>query len=815
MLANKITFAQVTDSTHITFVTSSAYDSGLEVLFTDDSGNPLSVTEVNSSTATGYTVTCGTNLDLTKTYTVTVGDMSKTATIAPTLIDHLYAYNGELGAIYHPDSTVFKLWAPEASAVNLLIYNTASDSPPSITYAMTRGTGTEKGVWSYRYLGDADGKIYQYQVTNGGITNKVLDPYAKSMVAFDSEGADTVGKGVVINLNNKAALTLTDPREYQGLKKYHWESDHFYHLQQQTQAIIYEMSVRDFTIDPADDSVPLAQKGTYLGFIYKIPYLKKLGITHVQLMPVVEWYCGKESQREFEDFDRNQSGAVTYPLDGKSSYGKSYYNWGYDPLNFFTPEGWFASDPNNPYARIKELRTLIAALHTNGIGVILDVVYNHTYTTSIFENIVPYYYYRRDANGNLVSYSGCGNDCATERSMFRKLMIDSTTYWLREFHVDGFRFDLAGLFDKETVNRLTLACRAINPSVELHGELWNMGGISDITERYVKGDSSGNSSYRVLMEVKNGVSGFSDGFRDGMIQRYCASPITEGGFIQAQPKHVSSDWGSAIDTDDPYNEKRVRTGIIGNLSNYTGTSGSPLASDDYNLYCDEPGESVNYTNCHDGYTIWDKICGSTPNYSDAERLRVNKLQAAMVLTSQGKVFLHGGEELLRSKPNPISSTSYDSNSYDSPDSVNQICWANSTSPAGSDMIDYYSGMIALRKSHPAFTMENAELIQNSLTFIDGTPIFVIAYRIRRTDGIEPWRDIIVIFNSNRVSQTVNISEVDVTDWIVVVDGAKANLNGFASSDGVYLGNGTITVPAISAVVIHAPNDPCRPHSRNH
>lgn len=791
--SNQITFAQITDLTHITFTTTSVYDSSLSVTVTDDSGAAITVSEVDNSNAPSYTIILGSSVDPAKTYTVTVGTMSKTAIIAPSLVDSQYTFNGELGAIYTKASTTFKLWAPKASAVKLLIYAAATDTDPSSTYAMTRGTGSENGVWSYTYRGDADGVIYQYEVTNNSNTNKVLDPYARSMAAFDSESDDKVGKGVVVNTNSRTALTLIDPRVTTRFATYDWSRDSYYRLQNQTQAIIYEMSIRDFTIDQNDTTataVPANLKGTYLGFIYKIPYLKKLGITHVQLMPVVEWYCGKETHKEYEA-----------TASGRGTYGSSYYNWGYDPLNYFTPEGWYASDPNDPYSRIKELRTLIAALHANGIGVILDVVYNHTYNTDIFENIVPYYYYRRDSSGNPTGYSGCGNDCATERSMFRKLMIDSTTYWLREFHVDGFRFDLAGLFDNETVKKLTFACRAINPYVELHGELWNMGGLNDITERFVKGDPSGSSSYRALLEMKNGPSGFSDGFRDGMTHPVYNSPLATGAFIQAQEYTDSSE-------GDTYSEKRVRTGIVANLSNYTSTSASPLSSSYYNLFCDEPSESVNYTNCHDGYTIWDKICGSCISYTNAQRLRVNKLQASMVLTSQGKVFLHGGEEILRSKSN-------DSNSYDSPDSINQVTWSNSTGSEGVDMLDYYAGLITLRKAHPAFTLKNASLIQNSLTFIDGTPNFVIAYRIKRTDPQESWHDIIVIHNSNTSQQMITISGVDMRNWTVVVDGSKADQNGFRSADGVTLDNGTIIVPPISTVVIHAPANDGHDHNQSH
>lgn len=761
---NRILRARLVEKTAIEVVTLEALDStAVFKIFTGDT--EVRVSSIDPSSAPRYYITLANEIDFSKSYQVVVGQKSADLTVAPELIDTLFAYDGKLGALYTPAATTFKLWAPLASDVKLLFYKSNNATTSASTIAMAKG---EQGVWSCTVSGNLDGQLYQYQVTHGQTSKLVLDPYAKSMTAFNSDGPDKVGKGVVIDLGK------TDPDG--------WKRDRYVKLKNQEDAIIYEVHVRDFTI--ADPLIPQEKRGTYEGFIEKIPYLKQLGVTHVQLLPVQNWYYGNETDRSYE------SGMAT---------DNSNYNWGYDPHNYHTPEGWYASDPNDPYARVRELKLLISKLHEAGIGVVLDVVYNHTAVTSILEDIVPGYYYRLNDDGTLAAGSGCGNDTASERAMFRKLMIDSAAYWVREYHIDGFRFDLMGLHDLTTMNLLAATCRAINPDLELHGEGWNMGTLP-LHERYCKGGGSEDDYHRALLEVSHGISAFSDGMRDGLIQENFQTP-TKGGFVQHDQSYGRD------------HEAWVRRGIVGNIVGYTTTL--PINENKYDCFCDDPEESVNYTTCHDGLTINDKLKLTLPSVSREEFIKRYKLQCALVLTSQGKAFFQAGEELFRSKPatDPAANQAYISNGYchnshDASDEINKIDWTKfqARDPETIDLFNFYAGMIALRKAHPAFRMRTAEQIRKNLTFIDEAIDGLIAYRIRNADGDGEgrWNDIIVIFNATPTMQRIDIPGVDLTDWKVVVDGDQVNMNGIDSGN-IILGEGTVTVQGISAVVIHGPN----------
>lgn len=732
-----------------------------------DGDNNLPIDGIDQSHGSRVIIRLAQALRVDRTYRVLLDQNAVIVTVAPELLDTHFAYDGPLGAIYSVSATTFKLWAPLASAVWLLFFTGSNDETPSRVVPLDRGSGTEQGIWRCTVSGDLEGQIYQYQVIHERIGKRVLDPYAVAMTEFNSDGEDLVGKGVVVHPGK------SNPEG--------WEMDHYVRLEHAEDAIIYEVHIRDFTI--ADPGIPPSLRGTYEGFILKIPYLKTLGVTHVQLLPVQNWYYGNESDKSYEP------GMAT---------DNSNYNWGYDPHNYYTPEGWFASEPGDPYARIRELKRLIRELHQAGIGVVLDVVYNHTALASILEDIVPNYYYRREDDGTFTNGSGCGNDTASERAMFRKLMIDSAMYWVREYHVDGFRFDLMGLHDISTMNQLALACRAINPEIELHGEGWNIGTLP-LHDRYCKGGGSGADYHRPLLLVDRGIAMFSDGMRDGLIQFDYQSP-TQGGFVQ-------NDAGYGRD-----HEAYVRRGIVGNIVGYT--TGLPINNALYDCFCDEPGESVNYTTCHDGLTIHDKLKLTLPeNVSRDEFIKRYKLQCAVVMISQGKVFFQAGEELLRSKPatDPAANQSYISygychNSHNASDDINKIDWSKfqAGDPETLDLHDFYAGMIRLRKAHRAFRMERVEMIQASLEFLEEAVDGLLAYRIRRKDGQDIWEDIIVIFNATSTKQTVDVPGVNLNQWQVVVDGKRVNLNGILPDGRIALGDGVITVPEISAVILHAP-----------
>lgn len=714
-----------------------------EALRVKDGKKFVPLAELDTSREPIYTVTLRDDLDLSKNYTIECGKMTATTMLTPKVIDDQFTYTGQLGNFYTAKSTTFKLWAPLASDVKLLLFNKADAQNADTTVPMVKSV---EGVWSVTVQGNLVGKFYQYAVTNAGVTKAVLDPYARSMAEFNSNGADKVGKGAIVD------LAKTNPTG--------WEKDKYVSVKDQEDVIIYEMSVRDFTI-AANSGVAAEKRGTYLGFIQKIPHLKELGVTHVQLMPIQNFYYGNEVDKAFEN---------------KGSAGEANYNWGYDPHNYNTPEGWYSTNPNDPQLRINEVKQLVKALHDAGIGVIMDVVYNHTANTSILEDIVPNYYYRRNDKGNFTSGSGCGNDTASERTMWRKFMVESTKYWVQEYHIDGFRFDLMGLHDETTMKEIAKTIRAVNPSATILGEGWDMGTLPE-PDRYIKAGTTNHS----LVEMEHAIAVFNDTLRDAMKHGFYASPLNEGTFIQAA---------------NPGKEPLIRAGIIAGMVDYTSTMSVDTGF--YNRFADDPEETITYSDCHDGYTIWDKIVGSTPNYTEAERIRVNKLAAAMIFTSQGISFFHGGQEILRSKPDPDNITGVDSNSYDSGDLTNQFDWSRKSKCA--DSFKYYQGLIALRKGHEAFRMETMAEIQKGLIFTQEDIDYLLGFKLVEQNGTDPWKEIVVIFNANKDAKTVKVDGVN-AKWVVVVDGVNAGVTPLAKTD-VKLGEGTVVVPGLSAVVIH-------------
>ena len=717
-----------------------------QAVFVRDGYDYIPLAKLDISASPVYTITTREELDISRTYRIECGSLTAYTTISPELIDEIYAYDGELGALYSKGSTVFKLWAPLASEVQLYLYKDGDDLEAYRIEGMEKNT---QGVWSVEITGDLAGEFYQYYVRYGERGRLVLDPYARSMAAFDSDGPDKVGKGAVVDL---------DQCNPEG-----WELDDYVSIEDQEDVIIYEISVRDFTISE-DSGVEEEKRGTYTGFIEKIPHLTDLGITHVQLMPVLNYYYGNERDRSFEN---------------RGSAGEVNYNWGYDPHNYFSPEGRYSLDAGDPHLRIKELKTLIKALHDAGIGVLLDVVYNHTAITSTLDDIVPDYYYRRNPDGSYSNGSGCGNDTASRRAMMRKLIIDSTCYWVKEYHIDGFRFDLMGLHDETTMLSVAEAIRALNPDAVLHGEGWNMATALPLEERYIKGENS--TSHRSLLKYDNIAAVFSDTIRDGIIQPSAFSAPEEGGFVQGVRG----------------NEIKIRTGVIGSMVSFPETV--PLMTTPYDRFADDPEEVINYVSCHDDRTLWDKLNISAADASMEEKMRMHKLALAIVMTSQGKAFIHGGSEMLRSKPDPDNlQYGIDHNSYDSGDLTNQLVWSNKEKYP--EIYNYCKGLIKLRREHEAFRMETMDEIQRGIEFIPVEEENIVAFRLKEQDGTEEWDEIVVIYNSNCTAKTIEIPGVD-TDWLVVVDGKKAGVQPLDDTE-VVLGKGMVMVPAISAAVIH-------------
>ena len=549
-------------------------------------------------------------------------------------IDERYACSCGLGAVYSAQRTEFSVWSPLADEVRLDLYSSSSAGRAAKHIVMTKDV---KGVWHACVSGDLDGMYYTYTVRFGKRRRTAPDIYSRSA-----------------GLNGKRSMIFSESSvDIDG-----WADDRPVRLGSPADAVIYELHIRDFSMDENADFrargkfTALCESGVRSSFggAVGLDHLKYLGITHVHLLPVMENASVDEVQPAF--------------------------NWGYDPYLYNVPEGSYSTDPRDGRTRVRELRTLVKTLHDNGIGVVFDVVYNHTYSAvnSPFGVIFPHYYYRhngaRYSNG-----SGCGNELATERAMVRRFICDSLCTLARDYHADGFRFDLMGLMDIETLNLCARELRAINPDILLYGEGWT-GGASPLPEelRALKHHADGCG----------GVAMFSDDFRDGVKgsvfnERDCG--YINGVFTKERRELIKSVLCGGVyhpDIDRPEQQCWAKT---------------PLAS-------------VNYVEAHDNHTFADKLALSMPDADEEERLRVNRLGAALVLLSQGIPFIQAGQELLRSKPDGCGG--YIGNSYNSPDSVNCIRWNAVTE--NRSMMEYYRGLIALRASLPELRMTTAEQV---------------------------------------------------------------------------------------------------------
>jgi len=670
----------------------------------------------------------------------------------------------DLGAIYSKASTVFKVWAPIAEKVELVTYEAWDSTSALNVYQMQL---SRNGVWKLVLDGDLKNKLYNYKIYHNGIGKLVVDPYGKGMAAFNSELVH-IGKSAVVDLS--------------GTNPMRWSSDRYLKLADARDAIIYEIHVRDFTIS-SSSGIPENLRGTYLGFIKKLDYLQELGITHVQLLPVQSFYYGNEMDRRFE-----------LANNGSSGFRGANYNWGYDPHNYFSPAGWFSLDPKNPEARIRELKTLIKAIHDRGMGVILDVVYNHTATTSVFEPLAPGYYYRFEKDGSCCNGSGCGNEVASSRPMVRKLIIDSLTYWAKEYHVDGFRFDLLGLTDETTIKLAWKKLKKINPAVILHGEGWNVGNALPLEHRYIKDKSQ-------LKKGLGGMAVFNDGIRDAIKSGGLAS-VTDPGFV-AGNNNVK-----------PY----IKMGIVGGLISYLKDPEIKNFQDknsnlrdmqkilqhsvarNYAQFTDSSSDTLNYISCHDNRTLWDKIRISAQGDGlvGEEFERMARLANVILFTSQGRVFMHGGVEMLRSKPNKDREFGYDDNSYDSGDNVNQIDWTRIERYKVTH--DFIKGLIKLRQSRHAFRLRRAKEIINNITFlnVEGIDPLFVSYRIEDKREARGWKNIVVLYNANRQAKEVKIPSLN-NSYRVVLNENEAGIN--PVSKEYDLSKGRVTVEGFSAMVL--------------
>jgi pullulanase len=521
-----------------------------------------------------------------------------------------------------------------------------------------------------------------------------------------------------------------------------WETDTRPPMADLADAIIYEAHVRDLTISPSSG---VETKGKFLGLAQTntrspqdektgLDHIKELGITHLHLLPIYNFMSVDETA-----------------ADG------TQYNWGYDPQHYNALEGWYATDPHKGNTSIREFKQLVHTLHKAGIRVVMDVVYNHTgYTReSVFEQSAPGYFYRFAPNGTFSNASGCGNEIASERPMVRQYIIDSIRYWAKEYHLDGFRFDLMGILDIETMNQIRAELDTIDPTILIYGEGWT-GGLSPYP------DNLRAMKYNT-MELQR-IGSFSDDYRDAIKGHW--SSEYERGFASGQMGY----------------EESIKFGVVGatihpqinyNWVNYSKQPWSPC-----------PSQTVNYVSCHDNHTLWDKLSLSVPEASIDDRLKMQKLALAMVLTSQGLPLLHSGVEMARTKHNSH-------NSYNQPDAINQIDWLQKSRYKG--LFNYVKSLISLRKSHPAFRMRSTEAVAKHLEFLPSQWALLVGFLIKNHANNDPWDKILVIYNGSKQEQAIQIPE---GEWVIV-----ANRNTVDNRGIDLIAGPNLKIQAISTLIL--------------
>lgn len=630
------------------------------------------------------------------------------------------SYEGaDLEMTVDPTGTRFALWSPEAEAARVYLYNTDRNTAAYDTLEMTRG---DRGVWRASVSQPLYGKFYTFSIKHQG--------------RWLAETPGVWAKAVGTN-GERAAIIDFAATNPEG-----WAQDRGPKVDNFTDVVLYEMHHRDFSMDPSSGIVhkgkflALTEPGTHnlTGEATGIDHLKELGVTHVHILPSYDYNSVDEANPQL-----NQ------------------YNWGYDPLNYNAPEGSYSTDPADPSVRVREMKEMIKALHDAGIGVVMDVVYNHTAQNddSNFSLTAPGYYYRHRPDGSYSDASGCGNETASERAQMSDFIVNSVKYWADEYHVDGFRFDLMAIHDTETMNRVARELKEINPSIFVYGEGWTAG------------DSPLPAERRALKEnvaQMEGVAVFSDDIRDAIKGHY--SDAADRGFA----------------TGKPGNEETVKIGIVAATAHpqvdYTKGNNSKFA------YATSPEMIVNYVSCHDDLTLTDKLAKSMPGTTPQQRQRAARLAQTIVFTSQGTPFMFAGEEVFRDKKGVH-------NSYKSPDSINAIDWQLKHDNA--EQFAYYRELIKLRKNHPAFRMTSAEDIARNIVFdkVDGTNL--ISYSIKNNANGDEWREIKLVFNGSDEPREVKIPK---GDWTVIAEDGRINADGLGTSRG-----GRVTVAPTSALIL--------------
>jgi len=597
------------------------------------------------------------------------------------IYDAYPVYKGtDLGLTYSPKESVFKIWAPTAEKAQLIFYKEGIND---IAVSIVDMNKAVDGVWFSKVTGDLKGKFYVFKVqVNGKWLNEVPDPYAKA-----------------VGVNGKRAMVI-DLKETNPTG---WETDKSPVFKNKTDAILYELHVRDASI--ADNS-GIKNKGKFLGLTETgtknaeglstgLDHIRELGVTHVHLLPVFDFYSVDES-----------------------TPGKPQYNWGYDPVNYNVPEGSYSTNPYDGITRIKEFKQMVKAFHQNGIRVVMDVVYNHTRLTqdSYFNQLAPGYYYRQTKEGKFSNATACGNETASERYMMRKFMLESVLYWVKEYHIDGFRFDLMGVHDIETMNLISRELHKIKPDILLYGEGWTAGSspLPDSLRALKK------NAYKL-----DRIAVFSDDIRDGI----------KGSVFEHEDKGFAS--------GKPGMEETIKFGIVASCKHpqvdYTKVNYSKAP------YSAQPWNTITYCECHDNHVLWDKLAISASTVKESKRKQMQRFALSIALTSQGIPFLHAGSEFLRTKKGV-------ENSFESPDSINAIDWNLKTK--NKYVFEYVKALIKMRKEHPAFRMYTSKQIQDNIQFINDGPNDLVSYLINGQSLNDPWKKILVLLNGGNMRRNI-------------------------------------------------------------
>ena len=679
----------------------------------------VTVTEVKAEAGNEYHLVLSEELNANRNYTV-ICDGTEYKIVMPIIFsteefEQQYTYTGnDLGATYSKEKTAFRVWAPTADAVSVRLYQSGTEGTDDLIEEVPM-TADVSGTWVAEKSGDLNGTYYTYVVTIGEIQNEACDPYAR-----------TTG------VNGKRAMVI----DLEATNPEGWDEDADPNAGKNfTDAVIYELHVRDLSIH---SSSGITNKGKYLGLTETgttnkegistgIDHIKDLGVTHVHLLPVYDYGSVDESKLDAPQF-----------------------NWGYDPVNYNVPEGSYSTDPYNGEVRVKEFKQMVKSMHDNGLSVIMDVVYNHVYNAAefCFNKIVPQYFTRIDENGTYSNGSGCGNDTATERSMVKKYIVDSVVYWANEYHIDGFRFDLVGLMDTETINEIVEEVHKTHPNVVFYGEGWTMS--TNVTKEGYTMATQANS------EKTPGFAYFSDTIRDAL--KGSVFNNTEKGYISgATGKEVTLE--------------------------YCFLGLAPA-------WCTTPSQSVNYVSCHDNMTLFDRIVNSTPDASREDQIKMNNLAAAVYMTSQGIPFMQAGEEMLRTKPK--ADGTFDENSYASSDATNSLKWNTLSTEEYQKVYEYYKGLIAFRKAHGALRLTTAEDTKANIQTMTGLDANVMAFKINGGVNGEVAKNLFVVFNANDTATEIELPE---GKWDVYINGEKAG------TEVIETVSGKVTVAPISAMVL--------------